>query len=106
MRTGRETWIKYVEAWFASGLSQAEFCREAGICYSSFNIWKRRLSAAQALNAPVPGARVSVLEVSGLFSKVCRPLRILAGQGLVIEIEPGFCSQTLREVLAVVRDGC
>lgn len=108
MRTGRETWIRYVDEWLGSGLSQAEFCRKAGICYNSFNTWKRRLSVEQASGALAGGtvSPVSVVEVSGLLSLPGRPIRLLFGQGLVIEIEPGFCPQTLREVLAVVRDGC
>jgi len=36
-------WQRMVEAWQASGLTQAEFCRRRGLKAANFSWWKRRL---------------------------------------------------------------
>ena len=51
-------WRGLLERWRASGLSQAEFCRQRGIPISKFAWWKRRLSAGGAAG-PVQRARPS-----------------------------------------------
>ena len=37
-------WRPIITEWAASGLTQAEFCRQKGIKAYNFNWWKRRLS--------------------------------------------------------------
>lgn len=50
----------YVEQFQGSGLSQAEFCRRAGLCPVTFSLWRRTRKRATAVfaevqvSAPVP----------------------------------------------------
>ncbi|WP_255352380.1 hypothetical protein [Xanthomonas sp. MUS 060] len=44
MRSKREQWVGYVQAWQVSGLSQAAWCREQGLSLASFGYWRRRLA--------------------------------------------------------------
>ena len=44
----KENWIKVVEGWQKSGLSQAEFCRREKVALSSFQYHKRRLGKDKA----------------------------------------------------------
>jgi len=39
----REHWGRVLRQWQASGLTQAEFCRQRGIPVGNFSWWKRRL---------------------------------------------------------------
>ncbi len=38
-------WREHLQAWQASGLSQADYCRQEGLCPSLFSHWKSRLAA-------------------------------------------------------------
>lgn len=58
-----EQWRQLIEAQAAGGASQIAFCAEHGLSKSSFQHWKRRLTATgtpastpSTLFAPLPGA--------------------------------------------------
>ncbi len=44
-RRSRAEWQRIIEAFAASGLTQAAFCRREGLALSTFQYWKRRLAA-------------------------------------------------------------
>ena len=52
-----EHWKRHIEAWQASGLTQAAYCREHGLNANTFSArrhdWRRRASAARAGVVPV-----------------------------------------------------
>ena len=45
VRRNREDWIKIVEAWQNSALTQRDFCAQNEIALSSFYKWRQKLSA-------------------------------------------------------------
>lgn len=60
---------QYVEQFQGSGLTQAEFCRRAGLCAVTFSLWRRKPKRATAMFAEVqvaaPVARGSGAPVLG-----------------------------------------
>ncbi len=44
MTSKQAQWAGRVAQWRSSGLSQAAWCREAGLSLSSFGYWQRKLS--------------------------------------------------------------
>ena len=34
-------WLRHVETWRESGLSQADYCRQQGLNHKTFSVWTR-----------------------------------------------------------------
>lgn len=73
--TKHTLWAKRIEQWRGSGLTQRAFCAKRGLAVSTFQWWRRRLTApvarpeavrASFVPLPVPPAQASasVVEVS------------------------------------------
>lgn len=45
-------WQHYVEVWQASGMTQAEFCKQHDLLYHRFIYWKQKFSGNQARQRP------------------------------------------------------
>jgi hypothetical protein len=96
-------WRRTLETWKDSRLSGSEFQRRNNLTQNAFVYWKRKLmprrESAQTL---VP---VSVRTARrGCPVAAPRSLRLNIGSLYTVEVTVGFDAQTLREVLAVVRD--
>ena len=92
MATAHE-WQQQIQAWQASGLTAAMYCRQHGLNPNTFNAWRRRYRAAPA-SAPgrlpiqvTPAAPASVLV-----------LRLAAGHTLELPASaaPGWVAELLR----------
>jgi hypothetical protein len=50
--TARLFWQRHLDAWRASGLRQAEYCRQHGLPPKYMTLWKRKLAVLAAGSAP------------------------------------------------------
>ena len=60
-------WREHLQAWQASGLSQAEYSRQEGLCASLFSQWKSRLGSRArdaVVDKPSMPEGLSLLEVA------------------------------------------
>lgn len=91
----REHWRGVVEQWRQSGQKKAAFCRERSLALWQLHYWCRRQS-----DGPGGGgfARVRAVGASGL--------RLRLGDGLELEVEPGFDEATLRRLLRALGAAC
>jgi transposase-like protein len=53
--TARLFWQQHLDAWRASGLRQAEYCRQHGLPPKYMTLWKRKLAELAAGSAPAAG---------------------------------------------------
>lgn len=118
-----KAWTKRVEQWQASGLSQAEFCRQNGIKLTTFNFWKlrvlkqqpgptrhRKLRASAAKHPPEKQKRVGAASkpAARFVPVVVRPdsarsewwCEIACRNGRVLRLRENLPSETLRELVA------
>lgn len=97
VRRGFEFWAEQIQRCEESNLSQKVFCRKNGLARSTFQHWKRKLQNQKAFGSN----HIVALSIDSI-PHAPRPLRLHVHGGYLLEIEPGFCQQTLRDVLAVV----
>jgi hypothetical protein len=98
-------WREHVESWRKSGLSQANYARQAGIRYHTLRYWQRKFERAQPVCAshplvvPVPMALLSghVAEQAGEAPHAGTFLLHLGGYDL--EIPPDFAAPALVRLL-------
>jgi hypothetical protein len=92
-------WTSHIANWRASGLSQAAYCKQNYLSKSTFGHWKRKLGNLNAQSeAPVV---VPVTFERSSPTNFAKPIRLHVA-GFQLEIEPGFCKQTLRDLLSVL----
>lgn len=85
----QQEWTHKIAAWRESGLSIAEWCRQHNEVYCRFLYWRKRLESQHE------GRFVELtVQPSGLS---------LCCNGTTLQIERGFDSDLLRDVLAVVK---
>ena len=102
MNEVKETyWQRTLQVWKDSGLTASEFQRQNNLSKHAFVYWKLKLigrSEKRATLVPVrvrPAARAAV-------HPCCIRLRV--GELLTVEVTSGFDEQTLRQVLAILRE--
>lgn len=82
-------WLRHVEAWQQSGLSQSAYAAEQHLPFSRFNYWKRKL------NIRAPGSFVQVNLEPGAS------VRIYHRSGTVVECLSGTDTHWLRSLLGM-----
>jgi len=98
-----EQWAALVKEWEASGQSQRAFCAERGIGQSTLRYWRRRLQGETPSDAEISGARLVPVRVRAQGpSQGGSDLRLVLGNGLRIEVAPGFDAATLQRVVATL----
>ena len=102
----REQWAALVKEQEASGQSQRAFCAARGIGQSTLRYWRRRLEEDALSGGRGAGARLVPVRVREQapgegFSGV----RLMAGNGVRIELAPGFDAMTLERMLVTLRAG-
>jgi hypothetical protein len=92
-------WHEHVAKWRTSGLSQAAYCREAGVSNRTFGYWKRRLEQELSPSSP----SVVAIELSDVFGPSLgptqTPLRLCLGDRFAVEISGDFCSPVLEKLV-------
>ena len=90
-------WAEQIRRCRESGKSQKAFCQDTGLARSTFEYWKRKLQKTAGSSHIVAVPVEKMVHASP-------PLRLHVRGGYLLEVEPGFCQQTLREILEVVND--
>jgi len=100
----RKHWQGRVEAWKLSGQSQQTYCQAHGLALSTFRRW-RRIFRDEARPSAVDEGTGGFLRVK-LFDEpsLSRPLTLVLGNNVRIEIPAEFDPDTLKRVLAVVQE--
>ena len=102
-REKEQYWQEHISGWGASGLSQADYCRKHGISKSTFWLWKRKLSATKDITESPVIVPVSLERI--IEAPLSKPICLYVGE-FRLEIEAGFCKNTLRELLSVIGSRC
>lgn len=91
----REFWIKQIQAYHLSGLSQKEFCLKNDLIYSSFGYWKRRLENGAGSNG------IEFVEVDASLIRNDTAVTLSAGSFDVLihnGADPGMVRMILEEL--------
>ena len=97
----REHWQRHIQAWQASGMTQAAYCQNNGLNLKSFAYWKHRLKKQNSTTVQlVQVASPKTLPVH--YSRSCA-LRMILDNHISIEIADEFSPATLARVLDVVQ---
>ncbi len=108
-----EYWRRMFAAWEASGLSQAEFCRQRDLKAVTFAWWKRRLRNGDDAGRTRIG-RTRRLAGHGTFVELALPRGPAAGMAYELALPSGAClrlpadfdaERVVRLVHALVADG-
>ncbi len=93
LKKKRKFWQAHVKAWSASGMTQAEYCRQNGLSIKSFGYWKRKQKnkATEVTFYPVPANPLKVLNNRNQPYS----LRLVVDDRFRIEIGNEFSSATL-----------
>jgi transposase-like protein len=86
-------WQQQIQAWQASGLTQAAYCRQHGLNPNTFNGWRRRYRAA-----PAPATGLVPVQVAPAAPASALVLRLAAGHALELPADtgPGWVAELLR----------
>ena len=81
-----------------SGLSQREFCAQAGIGVSTLQLWQRK-------RAPSPSSSSGFVEIPNLVpaTRAKAVYRLHLRNGMVVEIGSGFQSEEVSALLQLLR---
>ena len=96
-------WLDHVEQWQSSGLSQAAYCRQHGLCQHKFSYRKRQSSFCEENSNTSPGfSRVQVdTRISPSVSDIGLSLRL--NDGISIEGITESNLALVHPLLAVLR---
>lgn len=95
-------WRAQVEKWRADGLSQAEYCRQAGVSAVCLGRWKRRFDK-QRRNEQAPPLIVPVpLEHECASGVRHESIMVHACHGLRIEIKGDFHAHVLEKIVSAL----
>ena len=102
-------WRGHIEGWQRSGVSQRDYCGQAGVSLSTFTLWRRRLATTQSRLTPI--GIVDLVPVPKLVSSVptpivratASPVVVVLAQGQYrLEVTKGFDAETLRAVVGAL----
>jgi hypothetical protein len=103
----RAQWRQLVEGWPRSGLTQRGYCERHGISLASLRRWREIFRAERGAAGAESGERPRLVPVNlvaeGPWPTPGTGLTLVLGDGVRLEIAPGFDEPTLRRVLGVLR---
>ena len=99
-RLGREAWVKLIEEFGASGLSQREFAEQKQVSLATLQFWiyklrrevKARFVPVHVVASPAPTARDAASASVEVVTRSGHLLRFGAG------VEPGYIAAVLAEL--------
>ena len=94
-------WQRWIDQWQASGLSVRDFCARHRLPTPTFYTWRRRLQRRAAEQAPFLPVQV----VADTPRSQASPLEVVLAGGPVVRVPPGFDPASLRQLLALLREG-
>jgi len=106
-QTRRQFFQKHIENWKKSKKSQRDYCKGSGLSYHAFQYWMRVFRGEEFKKKPLP-----VVKVADGFDlqSLCRvsevpgrgPINLWIGE-CRIEVCPGFCPETLSQVIRTLK---
>src|SRR5262245_20398624 len=93
-----QRWRRRISQWRASGLSVRAFCARHGLPIASFYNWRRVLERRAAEDP----AFVPVQVVADTTPAQASALEVVLVSGCTVRVAPGFDTETLRRLLAVL----
>lgn len=107
-------WQPIIADWSASGLSQAEYCRQRDIDVGNFRWWKRQLSAGKIPNrrlAKPPSKRArylaqSFVEVKTVPGALSGDYEVVLSGGRVLRLPRAFDAEAVTRLIAAVEAAC
>ncbi len=95
----RKLWEERIEAFSASGLSQAAWCREQDLPAHQLSYWLRKLKSGTSIarNNRWVSIPITTTEKSGVSLRI---------GNIALEIEPGFDTKVLSDVIRSVMALC
>jgi hypothetical protein len=94
-------WQRWIDKWRASGLSVRAFCDRHRLPTATFYAWRRRLQRRAAATASFLPVQV----VADPPPPQASPLEVVLADGALLRVASGFDPTTLRQLLAVLREG-
>jgi len=94
-------WIKHIESWKGSGLSQIDYCRENNLSRHRFTYWKLKNNKKANPVKFIP--LISKPTVPSLHSSM-EPLKVHVGDRYLIEVGEDFSDETLRRLINTLAD--
>ena len=91
-------WRRWIGEWQTTGLSVRAFCERRGLTVASFYAWRRVLQRRAAEKA----AFVPVQVVADAVADRASAVEVVLTDGRMVRVAPGFDTETLRQVLAVL----
>lgn len=95
-------WRRLIQLWKNSGLTVREFCARHHITRPSFYAWRRELQQRDA------AAFVQIqVETNDQLARVSSipTIEVVLASGQCVRVTPGFDPGTMRQLLAVLREG-
>lgn len=89
-------WREHIACWERSGLTQREYCKQQRLAFSTFQLWRRRLAAA---NTQPPLDIVPVVHAPRALLFPQAVALVIDGGRYRVEIGDGVRVETLRVVL-------
>ena len=115
-RRGR-FWLKHLQRWRQSGLSQAQYCRQQHLSAPAFGWWKGRLSAAcrpaesmtdleERTDPQGAFVEVAVSGSGGMGGCGTWPYEIALMNPCCLRLGRGFECERVRQLLALLESRC
>ncbi len=101
MKHDRKFWIRHVEAWHASGLTQASYSRRRRLSRGTLGYWASVLRRSRTTAAPL----VEVGRTDVTQSRPNTPIELgVEGGRYLLRLWPGVDPAHLREVLSALEN--
>lgn len=104
-------WKRWIQRWEASGLSQANFCRDHGLKLATFGYWRKKFPAKPGTKPKgrlrlVPVGEVDQQPQSTQSSKQELPSQIITVEvnGATIRLDADFNTEALKRLLSVLKE--
>ena len=91
-----------ITGWESSGLSQRAFAQQAGVSYSAFQYWRRRLRKSAPGESP---ARLAPVRIVADEPRPSPAFALRTARGLTLSVPVDFDEDGLRRLLDVLT-GC
>lgn len=98
----RAIWVKHIEDWKASGISQADFCRQNNLKPSQFTYWKCSLAKKTSEKPTFVEVPANVYPATQKLSNTAC-LKLVFESGMTMEVNDGFNPDTLRSIVQTLR---
>ena len=109
----QEQWLQHLRRWQSSRLSVRDYCHRYQLGEASFYFWKRTLQQRGLLtdtaaipNLPPRPAKAPLFVPVALSTAdaTATPLHLVAPNGWTVRLASGFDVDSLRQLLAVLRE--